>query len=339
MGQSIRWAASALLVMIFLPHHAWSQKAAPSLTARDVVVQSRVISTFLPGTPDQTLFGKLTFLGGLELRVKDAEFGGISGAVIEPDGRSFVAISDRSHWITGRLVLSGEVLSGIEAVRITPMLAPNGTRLRESRYYDTEGLARQGRSLLVSVERNHAILRFDGGAQGSARPVLVPTPPGMAGLDKNGGIEALGAMPPHSPLAGSILALAERAADGKGGDSPGFLIGGKSPGALTVKARDGFEVTDLGFLPGGDMLILERRYSFFAGVAMRIRRIPLASITPGAVLDGDTLIEADMRHEIDNMEAMVIQPVADGRVILTLISDDNFSSFQRTLVLRFALQE
>ena len=45
-----------------------------------------------------------TFLGGLELRSKDPEFGGISSGLIDADGRGFLAISDHAHWITGRFV-------------------------------------------------------------------------------------------------------------------------------------------------------------------------------------------------------------------------------------------
>jgi hypothetical protein len=43
-----------------------------------------------------------------------------------------------------------------------------------------------------------------------------------------------------------------------------------------------------------------------------------------------------MRQEIDNMEGLSIHPGADGERILTLISDDNFSFLQRTLLLQFA---
>jgi len=44
-----------------------------------------------------------------------------------------------------------------------------------------------------------------------------------------------------------------------------------------------------------------------------------------------------MGFEIDNMEGLAVHRNAKGETILTLISDDNFSSFQRTLLLQFAL--
>jgi len=72
---------------------------------------------------------------------------------------------------------------------------------------------------------------------------------------------------------------------------------------------------------------------------MRIRRIAMAAIMPGALVDGPVLLEADMRDEIDNMEGISIHRGAGGEIVLTLISDDNFSLLQRTLLLQFALVE
>ena len=72
---------------------------------------------------------------------------------------------------------------------------------------------------------------------------------------------------------------------------------------------------------------------------MGIRRIPLTDVKPGATVDGAALIEADMSYQIDNMEGLAVHRAADGALVLTLISDDNFSIFQRTLLLQFTLAE
>ena len=72
---------------------------------------------------------------------------------------------------------------------------------------------------------------------------------------------------------------------------------------------------------------------------MRIRRIAGGTIRPGAKLDGEILIEADLGQEIDNMEGMAVHQES-GRTIVTLISDDNFSTFlQRTVLLEFELTQ
>ena len=46
-----------------------------------------------------------------------------------------------------------------------------------------------------------------------------------------------------------------------------------------------------------------------------------------------------MTSQIDNMEGLAVSQDEAGRTILTLVSDDNFSILQRTLILQFALHE
>ena len=98
-------------------------------------------------------------------------------------------------------------------------------------------------------------------------------------------------------------------------------------------------MSDADLLPGGDLLVLERRFSWTSGLAIRMRRVKLGDIKPRALVDGMVVLEADMGQEIDNMEGLSIHPGADGESILTLISDDNFSIWQRTLLLQFALPQ
>jgi len=93
-------------------------------------------------------------------------------------------------------------------------------------------------------------------------------------------------------------------------------------------------------LPSGDVLLLERRFSLFrGGIAMRLRRIALADIKPGALVDGPILLYADMGYQIDNMEGLSTHRTAAGDLILTMVSDDNFSFLQRTILLQFKLIE
>jgi hypothetical protein len=44
-----------------------------------------------------------------------------------------------------------------------------------------------------------------------------------------------------------------------------------------------------------------------------------------------------MGHQIDNMEGLAVHRASDGAIVLTLISDDNFSPLQRTVLLQFTL--
>ncbi|HEX2216191.1 MAG TPA: esterase-like activity of phytase family protein, partial [Xanthobacteraceae bacterium] len=64
-----------------------------------------------------------------------------------------------------------------------------------------------------------------------------------------------------------------------------------------------------------------------------------AEVRPGARVDGPVLIEADAGYQIDNMEALAVHRTGAGEIVLTIVSDDNFSALQRTLLLQFTLTE
>src|SRR5216684_1562369 len=165
-----------------------------------------------------------------------------------------------------------------------------------------------------------------------------PLAAGLRSLPPNRGIEALVFVPKGLPLAGTLIAISERGLD-KAGNIRGFLIGGASPGDFAVRRSSNYDVTDAALLPGGDVVLLERRFSWSSGLAVRMRRIPLGEIKPDAVVDGPVLFDVDLGYEIDNMEGLSVHRSAGGEVVLTLISDDNFSAVQRTLLLQFTLAE
>lgn len=304
-----------------------------------VSISARQLTAFEPANPSKRRFGELIFRGGLVLSGGHPRFGGLSGLWRSPDGRQIVAVTDNGFWLTAKAARRDGRLSGLDEAELAPILGASGRPLHRSRYYDTESLAIADGIAHVSVERTHDILRFDWARQGvEARAQIVPAPPALKRLPNNRGLEALGVVPAGRPLAGALIAIAERS--GKE-DEPtaGFIIGGRQPGAFQVIRRDGFDITDLAFLPGGDMLLLERWYRSWRGVGMRIRRIAGDSIRPGARLDGPILISADLGQEIDNMEGMAVH-LENGRTIVTLVSDDNFSTFlQRTLLLEFELAQ
>ncbi len=116
-----------------------------------------------------------------------------------------------------------------------------------------------------------------------------------------------------------------------------FLVGGPTPGQFSVRRTNDFDVSDAVLLPSGELLVLERKFSWLTGVGIRIRRIALKSVAPGAVVDGPSIFDADPGHEIDNMEGIDAHVTSEGDTVLTLVSDDNFSMIQRTLLLQFRL--
>ncbi len=145
-------------------------------------------------------------------------------------------------------------------------------------------------------------------------------------------------VPKGQPLAGALIAISERGLD-PAGNIIGFLIGGPAPGQFAVKRTKNFDVSDATLLPSGDLLLLERKFSVLEGVGIRIRRIPAGTVLPDAVIDGPTVFEVDLGYEIDNMEGIDTHVAENGETVVTMISDDNFSMIQRTLLLQFTLVE
>jgi hypothetical protein len=152
----------------------------------------------------------------------------------------------------------------------------------------------------------------------------------------NKSLECLAVPPKGMPLAGQLIAVTERSLDAQGNERS-FLFAGNHLARFSVKRSEDFDVSDCAVLPPGDLLLLERRFSPTRGLAMRIRRIALGAIGPGALVDGVPLIEADLGYQIDNMEGIAVHRNAAGETIITLVSDDNFSVLQRNLLLQFAI--
>ncbi|MGO4736386.1 esterase-like activity of phytase family protein [Bosea sp. 2KB_26] len=303
---------------------------------RELTISVRGFDAFEPRNPGKSRFGQLNFRGGLVLRGDHPRFGGFSGLWRSRNGVDLVAITDNGFWLTTKTVSEKGRIVRFEQAELGPILGASGRPLHRSRYFDTESLTIADGVAYIGVERTHDVLRFDWSRDGvEARARIVPVPREVKRLPSNRGLEAIGVVPAGQPLAGAVVAIAERSG---GEDEPtlGVIIGGRQPGLFQVRRHGGFDITDLAFLPGGDMLLLERWYKPLRGVGMRIRRVPGASLRPGAMLDGPSLIEADLGQEIDNMEGLCVHQ-EQGKTVLTLISDDNFSFLQRTVLLEFEL--
>jgi hypothetical protein len=331
------WPGAAIAGLLLAGLMAVGAAAPAAEAPRPIAVTARPIASFDVRDPSRRQFGALEFRGGLELTSSDRVFGGLSALRVAANGANFIALSDRGHWFRGRIVYRDGAPSEIADAETAPILGPDGKPLAARGWYDTESLAEDGGTLYVGIERVNQIVRFDYGKDGLlARGQPIPVPPGIKTLPAGKGLEALVAVPAGQPLAGTLIAISERGLD-KAGNILGFLIGGPKPGMFTVKRSGEFDITDAALLPGGDLLLLERFFSPLRGVAMRIRRVPQARLYPGALIDGRVLVEADLGFEIDNMEGLSVHRNAHGETVLTLISDDNFSPLQRTILLQFAL--
>jgi hypothetical protein len=302
-----------------------------------IEIRAKRIESFDPREVSRKQFGSLEFRGGLELSSPHKQFGGLSSIRVGANGANFLSVTDRGYWLRGRITYDGSAPSGIADAEIAPMLYSDGKPIQGRGWYDSEALAEDGGFAYVGLERVHRILKFDTGKRGLlARGTLVPVPPEMGKLPSNRGIECLMVAPKGSAVAGALIAISERGFD-EARNIRGFLIGGPKPGLFSVKPADEFDIVDCAVTPSSDVLLLERYFSWRKGVAMRIRRVALADIVPGAVLEPKELITADMGYQIDNMEGLSVHRAASGEIVLTLVSDDNFSFIQRTILLQFTL--
>jgi len=290
----------------------------------------------------QTRFGKLEWRGGIELISSASEFGGLSGIAVSLDGANFIAVSDQGRWVSGDIQYEDNRLKSVSNIKIAPLRDPRGRAFNEKYQSDAESVAPYGAKgldgkLLVAFERNQRIGRYNFGKRGFlAREKTIKLPAEAQKARRNKELESVGRFPKGTRLAKTIIAISERLLD-KQGNIVGWLIGGPTPGRFTIKRIEGFDVTDLTITPDNELIILERYFSTLSGVEMRLRRIKTADIKPGAILDGEILLQTDQRNTIDNMEGLASHRAANGEVRLTLISDDNFNVFQRTLLLQFAL--
>ena len=314
--------------------------SAPSVAAPvSAEVSARIISNFKVGS-SETHFGKLEFNGGLELSSDNTNFGSISALrFLQPGGR-MLSVTDNGFWITGSIEHDANMRpSGFRDVAITEMTDSAGALIGDKDFCDAEGLALDGVNVSVSFERAHRIstgvldyatMRFPY----KNEPLPVPA----RELRNNRGFETLAKSPVATPLEGARVAISEKSLDKKG-NILGGIMDGPNEGMFTVSRDSAYDISDGDFLPNGDLLILERRFSMAVGIGMRIRQIKAADIKPGALLNGTVLMEADLGYQIDNMEALDVWQRQDGATMISLISDDNHSILQRTMYLEFILAD
>jgi hypothetical protein len=285
----------------------------------------------------------LVFEGGLQLSSVTDTFGGLSGiGFVGTEGR-LVMVSDRGNFVSGQLIYDerGRPLS-LVGVDISPIKNSKGDDLPRAYARDAEALAvieradnksvvRVGFENLTRVADYHL---ENGIPQGPAREVAIPA--WLSAERTNQSLEAVCVAPASSPIAGSTLLLTEGVITGDGAHSA-WLLGKSDKGPLTYRSGSGTNPTDCAFLPNGDLLVLERGLSLLT-FAARLVRIAAPDVKPGAEMAGTVLFEG-VGGDLDNMEGVAVHTTATGQTRITLISDDNFNDWERSLLLEFSLPE
>jgi hypothetical protein len=309
------------------------------LSLQQLEIKAYPIENFKIGS-SETRFGRLEFVGGMEMTSSSRDLGGLSALRFLGAGAEFIGVADTGFWFAGTVERNeAGAPAGISSFRMRAMPDGSGTRERRKWEADAEGLIVKGGEVTASFERVHRIATGALDAETleiSLADEKLPAP--AQELRNNKGFETLALSPESGPLGGARVAVTEKSLN-KSGDIYAAVMEGPKQGIFFVARNGAFDITDGDFLPNGDLLLLERRFNMADGIAMRLTLVKGDDIKPGATVSGESLLEADMGYQIDNMEALDVWRDADGGTRVTLLSDDNHSILQRNILLEFKLAE
>lgn len=318
LGQS----CAALLAVILLA--AFNVSAAADIRIEPLILDEE--------NPDRTKFGQLRWRGGISIIGSDRRFGGISALHVNASGRSLLAITDRGNWLQASLDYRNGHLHAMRDIQLSPLRDLQGRPL-SGRHADSESLAKTDEGFIVSFERHHRLWRYARKPIASKKaPVALASPRDFNGLPDNGGIEAMTQL-----CDGSLLAVAEKSIERRETVSA-WIRSGKKWQSLAYRTKAGLRPTGAATLPNCDIIFVERSFSFLAGLDIRVSLVPAASIKPGAVLEPVELAQFSDPLNIDNFEGISARRTPSGNTLIYLVSDDNFSAIQRTLLLMFQLE-
>lgn len=281
--------------------------------------------------PELDRVGELRYLGGLDIPRMGENVGGLSGLRWDAPSERLLAITDDARWVWITLEENGERLTGIDGVEVGNLLGPEGEVLTGKERGDSESLTRSTyHGWLVGFERDHRIWHYrtlTGPAASALQDpdVSLQDPQELLGpLDSNNGVEG---------MAGNelvLIACAERAGtaarpncttDTRTNRTPLMAV---PPQAV---ARLGGVPTDMDAGQDSTIYILFRSYSPTDGNSAAV----VAYHPDGSRRE---LLTLRPPLTVDNFEGLAVRE-EEGRTFLYIVSDDNFSGNQRTLLMKF----
>ncbi|MBM3555346.1 MAG: hypothetical protein FJX47_07315 [Alphaproteobacteria bacterium] len=280
--------------------------------------------------------GRLDYAGGIEIMVDDPDFGGLSGLHVSDDGKRLTAITDRGHWFTATILYDARGnLTGVAGPLLDPLLGPDGKAVKGTSWIDAEALTRApDGSFVVAFERRHRLWRYGPGAGfRNMRPTPLANPPGIEAAPANMGMEAIAFL-----ADGALLVIAENLRDARG-DHQAWLMRGAGIDSFGVVPTGRFLPTDATRLPDGDIALLERRFNVAEGLGIRLTRLPAAALKADARVVPEEIAIFERPLVFDNYEGISAIREPDGRTRLYMVSDNNFSVLQRTLLVSFRLRD
>jgi hypothetical protein len=273
--------------------------------------------------------GDLTLTGAWELSSSHGWFGGFS-ALAAGDDAALIAGTDRG-WLLD-LDLAGDAPGAVPG---SYRFAGKRTRGRKE-IVDLEALARDPASgtLWAAFEGDNVIARYAPGGATTWR-----APPAMKRWSGNSGPETMLRL-----TDGRFVVLAEGPEKGSQTVHEGLLfprdpVDGAAPVSFRFIAPADYDPVDATQVPDGRVLILLRRveYALPARFDTAIAIADPRTITAGAAWRAPVIQRINGGVFADNFEGIAYLPSArdPARGSIWVISDDNFSVFQRSLLVRF----
>lgn len=327
-----------LAVLLIVPGWTGEQRLA-LLGDKPQLIATRVALD--PADPRRVRLGALTYLGGVQLRSIDPAFGGYSalGVVRQADGNRVTMLSD------GGNVVAFTLGDDWTPRRLRFLNLPAGPGIGwEKRDRDTESMvvdAATGR-IWVGFERYNAVWRY---APGFARAEAQRVPAAMASWPVNGGPESMAALPDgrfvvigeqrHVPRQRWRGSEADRLQSRDALIFPGDPID-TAPARFAYLPAGRYDPADATALPNGNLLVLDRAFRLPYRFSNRLSLVPAAAIRSGHAARGSLLATLDAPLIHDNFEGLATTQEG-GATIVWMVSDDNQSVLQRTLLLKFRL--
>jgi hypothetical protein len=292
-----------------------------------------------PSDPTRRSVGSLRYRGGLWLRSADERFGGLSDLRVT-EGDELVAISDCGYGFTAHLRYDADGdLAGLDEARLFSLLGLGGQPLARNDV-DAEALVADGSSYLVSFEGHHHLWRYGADPPLAGTPTPFAAPADLVNCGSNQGIEAAVRLGDGRYLLISEGPLPPRSAPAWIG-TEGHWAAFSWPLFFADDAPGSFNPTGAALLPGGDVLVVERRYP---PLAARIRRIG-AEALERRELEGTEVARLAAPLNVDNFEGIDVLRGPKGETQVLLVTDDNDcvkrggirTGLQRTLLMLFDL--
>ncbi len=284
--------------------------------------------------PARRRIGALIFDRGYRLRSPDPAFGSFSSLIV--DGDRFTLLSDGGNIVRFQLDPNGRVSDRKFAD------LPDGPGIGwEKSDRDSESMTRDPATgtIWVGFENSNAIWAY---TPDFAKPVGHVTPRAMRSWPVNGGAEAMVRL-----RDGRFIALSED------GDWPGSkgraVVGIRFNGDPTRASRQGFRFgyrppagykpTGIAELPDGRLLVLNRRFRVTSGFRVVLTLVDPRTIAPEKIVAGQVLARFAPPALSDNYEGIAVARESTGHIAVWIVSDDNQSSLQQNLLLKFRLDD